>query len=59
MGHYSEQGAQIETFLLQYNGNHIWMVVRNGHVEWSLQSHTKSVIRQSLLGLEVGVSPLL
>lgn len=47
------------TFLLKDDRDHIWVVVSNGHVEGGLQSHTKSVVRQSLLGLQVGVGPLL
>lgn len=47
------------TFLLKDDRNHIWVVVSNSHVERGLQSHTKSVIRQSLLGLQVWVGPLL
>lgn len=47
------------TFLLEDDRHHIWVVVSNGHVEGRLQSHTKGVIRLSLLGLQVGVGPLL
>lgn len=47
------------TFLLEDDRDNIGVVVSNGHVEGGLHSHTKGVIRQSLLGLQVGVGPLL
>lgn len=47
------------TFLLKDDRDYIWVVVSNGHVEWGLRSHTNRVVRQSLLGLQVGVGPLL
>lgn len=45
--------------MLEDDRDHIWVVVSNGHVEGGLHSHTKGVVRQSLLGLQVGVGPLL
>lgn len=47
------------TFLLKDDRDHIWVIVSNSHVERGLQSHIMGVIRQSLLGLQVGVGPLL
>lgn len=45
--------------MLKDDRDHIWVVVSNSHVERGLVSHTNGVIRQSLLGLQVGVGPLL
>ncbi len=39
--------------------DHIWVVMSDGQVEGGLHSHTKRVVRQSLLRLQVGVGPLL
>lgn len=46
------------TFLLEDNRDHIWVVVGDGHVKGRLHSDAL-IVRQSLLGLQVGVSPLL
>lgn len=47
------------TFLLEDDRDHVWVVVSNSHVQGGLKGHIKGVIRQSLLGLQVGVGPLL
>lgn len=47
------------TFLFKDDRDHVWVVVSNGHVERGLRSHTNGVVRQRLLGLQVGVGPLL
>lgn len=45
--------------MLQDDRDDVWVVVNNGHVERGLQSHAMGVVTQSLLGLKVGVGPLL
>lgn len=45
------------TFLLEDDRDHIWVVVSNGHVEGGL--HSQVMVGQSLLGLQVGIGPLL
>lgn len=47
------------TFLFQDDGDDIWVVVSDGHVERRLQSHAVGFLRQSFLGLQVGVGTLL
>lgn len=47
------------TFLLKDDGDHIWVVVGNGHVEGRLRGHAAGVIGQSFLRLQVGIGALL
>lgn len=45
--------------MLENDGDHVRVVVSDGHMEGGLHSHARGVIRESLLGLQVGVGPLL
>lgn len=45
--------------MLEDDRDHVWVVVSNSHVEGGLQGHIKGVVRERLLGLQVGVGALL
>ena len=52
-------GGGALTFLLEDDGDHVRVVVGDGHVQGALQGQGRGVLSLRLQGLQVGVGPLL